>query len=101
MFKNNYIVACESGRYGIDCSQICSTNCIDVCNRADGSCRCKPGWKGLTCSKSKLWFMKLLELFSNVLKFVQLVMYDTIILEYIEYWYLVLSLYPSRENEKM
>ncbi|CAG2236072.1 unnamed protein product [Mytilus edulis] len=43
---------CGSNTFGKDCAQTCScvvTN-TDSCNNVDGSCTCKTGWKGTTCS---------------------------------------------------
>ncbi|CAG2231789.1 unnamed protein product [Mytilus edulis] len=48
----NFTIVCGSNTFGKDCAQTCScvvTN-TDSCNNVDGSCTCKTGWKGTTCS---------------------------------------------------
>ncbi|CAC5394796.1 unnamed protein product [Mytilus coruscus] len=44
---------CGSNTFGQNCAQICGcvvTN-TDSCNNVDGSCICKTGWNGTTCSE--------------------------------------------------
>ena len=45
-------LACQSGRYGINCAKACGENC-QSCNRFNGVCEfgCHPGWKGTFCKK--------------------------------------------------
>ncbi|XP_046357626.2 uncharacterized protein LOC124135954 isoform X3 [Haliotis rufescens] len=45
--------ACPEGKYGSNCAQNCScdaTNTIS-CNATDGSCSCRTGWNGTTCTE--------------------------------------------------
>ena len=42
-------LACEHGRYGKNCSNICSSKC-KTCNHTDGTCSCHAGWSGPNCS---------------------------------------------------
>uniref|UniRef100_A0A8D0F6C8 EGF-like domain-containing protein n=1 Tax=Strix occidentalis caurina TaxID=311401 RepID=A0A8D0F6C8_STROC len=40
---------CEKHRYGLGCQQTCSCRNGGLCNAADGSCLCAPGWTGKSC----------------------------------------------------
>ncbi|XP_048238236.1 uncharacterized protein LOC124135986 isoform X2 [Haliotis rufescens] len=45
--------ACPDGTYGANCTENCScdaTNTIS-CNATDGSCTCRTGWNGTTCTE--------------------------------------------------
>ncbi|KAF4528993.1 hypothetical protein B566_EDAN017031 [Ephemera danica] len=46
------VYECENGRFGKNCSMLCNDNCMEYCNKDNGSCvlGCKPGWKGDTCN---------------------------------------------------
>ena len=48
-FNLQYILACEHGRYGKNCSHTCSSNC-KTCTHTDGTCSCHAGWSGTNCS---------------------------------------------------
>ena len=48
-FDLHYILACEHGRYGKNCSHTCSSNC-KTCQHTDGTCSCNAGWGGPNCS---------------------------------------------------
>lgn len=43
---------CDSGKYGLNCESNCSCNAQNTqsCNNVDGSCICKTGWEGATCT---------------------------------------------------
>eukprot|EP00105_Crassostrea_gigas_P016588 XP_011434026.1 PREDICTED: fibrillin-2-like isoform X1 [Crassostrea gigas] len=45
-------IDCDSGKYGLNCESNCSCNAQNTqsCNNVDGSCICKTGWKGATCT---------------------------------------------------
>ena len=46
------LLACDATSYGQDCSQTCTCvqpNTLD-CDNVNGSCDCKSGWEGATCS---------------------------------------------------
>lgn len=54
--KNTFSsTACLSFNYGDNCSSTCS--CVqansDSCNKVDGTCTCKPGYKGTNCDSGK------------------------------------------------
>ncbi|XP_062590622.1 multiple epidermal growth factor-like domains protein 11 [Saccostrea cucullata] len=34
---------CGNGYFGVNCSNVCSENCSDICNHIDGMCSCKAG----------------------------------------------------------
>ena len=44
---------CPSGTFGYRCLQNCScrNRTTDTCHHVDGSCKCKPGYQGVNCSK--------------------------------------------------
>ncbi|XP_046357628.2 uncharacterized protein LOC124135955 [Haliotis rufescens] len=44
--------ACVAGTYGANCAQNCSCDAANSisCNATDGSCTCRTGWKGTTCT---------------------------------------------------
>lgn len=48
---------CENGKFGIDCSNHCSGNCLakDNCNSTNGHCDngCASGYLEAFCNKSK------------------------------------------------
>ncbi|XP_053408702.1 uncharacterized protein LOC123559399 isoform X2 [Mercenaria mercenaria] len=45
---------CEQGLFGVNCNDVCS--CVsgntELCNTVNGSCTCKAGWEGNTCSQN-------------------------------------------------
>ncbi|XP_041371795.1 fibrillin-2-like isoform X2 [Gigantopelta aegis] len=43
---------CDSGSYGPNCENTCTCNITNTesCNATDGTCTCRPGWTGSTCS---------------------------------------------------
>ncbi|XP_046357676.2 uncharacterized protein LOC124135985 [Haliotis rufescens] len=45
--------ACSYGKYGPNCAQTCSCDASNTisCNATDGSCSCRTGWKGTTCTE--------------------------------------------------
>uniref|UniRef100_A0A8W8NDF3 Fibrillin-1 n=1 Tax=Magallana gigas TaxID=29159 RepID=A0A8W8NDF3_MAGGI len=45
-------IDCDSGKYGLNCESNCSCNAQNTqsCNNVDGSCTCKTGWEGTTCT---------------------------------------------------
>ncbi|XP_052087932.1 multiple epidermal growth factor-like domains protein 10 isoform X2 [Mytilus californianus] len=46
--------ACNGGRYGQDCLEECSANCLNPqCNHVTGECidGCKDGWQGFNCTQ--------------------------------------------------
>lgn len=47
-----FFLDCDSGKYGLNCESNCSCNAQNTqsCNNVDGSCTCKTGWKGATCT---------------------------------------------------
>lgn len=51
------LLECPIGYYGRNCLQQCSENCYVTsrCDRVTGQCDrgCKPGWRTITCDKSK------------------------------------------------
>ncbi|KAI8773637.1 multiple epidermal growth factor domains 10 [Biomphalaria glabrata] len=49
----NCNIGCSTGKYGINCTQACPTNCDNnECNPVTGLClKCKPGFKGDSCDK--------------------------------------------------
>ena len=53
MFHNT--TACTEGTYGPDCSSSCA--CVGTntasCDNVNGTCYCKAGWEGSTCSVDK------------------------------------------------
>nr|XP_022308467.1 receptor-type tyrosine-protein phosphatase T-like [Crassostrea virginica] len=52
---NNYTGSCtqgcKTGFYGDFCNNTCGAGCDSGCDRYNGSCTCKQGWKGETCSE--------------------------------------------------
>ena len=53
-FINN-TTACAEGTYGRDCSRSCdcAENNTESCDHVNGTCYCKAGWEGSTCSVVK------------------------------------------------
>lgn len=49
------LIACEHGRYGVNCSQPCEGHCRGgaTCNHVTGLCDrgCDAGWTGFKCDK--------------------------------------------------
>ena len=51
----SYIVECLNGRYGKNCAFQCSTNCdLLTCDKTNGSCECKLGYKPPLCEQKIL-----------------------------------------------
>lgn len=48
---------CDDGKYGYDCVNTCSRNCLDgvICDKEAGTCfsGCNPGYMYDNCSKGK------------------------------------------------
>ena len=50
---NGHCDYCVLGYWGTECKQTCSPGCNNNgCDKADGSCPCKPGFRGQRCQKS-------------------------------------------------
>lgn len=53
----NFVVVCEFGYYGKNCSNECSTNCdmVSSCDKVTGECDrgCKTGLRGIHCNQRK------------------------------------------------
>lgn len=52
-----FLLDCDSGTYGADCNQTCSTNCLfNACDRYTGVCNygCLPGYIMPYCRESKI-----------------------------------------------
>ena len=47
-----YVTECQDGYYGQDCSTSCSCTAANTasCDHVTGTCSCKAGWEGSTCS---------------------------------------------------
>ena len=47
-----FSTACAQGTFGTDCQSSCTCNVEHTasCDHVSGSCICKPGWQGATCS---------------------------------------------------
>lgn len=47
------ILACEHGRYGLNCNNVCTHCQHSECNKSNGRCRhgCSAGWRGTTCEQ--------------------------------------------------
>ncbi|XP_052251424.1 receptor-type tyrosine-protein phosphatase kappa-like isoform X2 [Dreissena polymorpha] len=48
---SNCTQECNDTHYGQNCSDRCSVHCESVCSKVDGTCSCKPGWKGSLCTE--------------------------------------------------
>lgn len=44
---------CNDGRYGQNCSTLCSPSCSDLCNKVTGECTCRPGLQPPLCLEGK------------------------------------------------
>ncbi|XP_067687043.1 uncharacterized protein [Haliotis asinina] len=44
---------CDPGKYGANCAQTCMCDAANTvsCNATDGSCTCRSGWRGTTCTE--------------------------------------------------
>lgn len=63
-------IACDQGKYGLDCKQNCSVDCKDgLCNNVDGSCICI---ESALCIDSKLLIYFLHVVLPNKSKFIGL-----------------------------
>lgn len=61
VIKILYFTACALGRYGQNCSEGCSANCLNPqCNHETGECidGCKDGWQGFNCTHSVFLLFK-------------------------------------------
>ena len=52
LLENSYILDCDDGDYGMNCSETCA-NCSEAseCHHITGECSgtCKPGYQGIMC----------------------------------------------------
>lgn len=48
-----FILDCENGFYGRDCSEkcLCKLENTETCGKVSGNCTCRAGWNGIDCSK--------------------------------------------------
>nr|KAG5701664.1 hypothetical protein BaRGS_027822 [Batillaria attramentaria] len=42
---------CTAGTYGENCGSQCGEGCKDTCDKENGHCQCKDGWKPDTCDR--------------------------------------------------
>lgn len=51
--NNFFILDCENGFYGQDCSEkcLCKLDNTKSCGKVSGNCTCRAGWNGIDCSK--------------------------------------------------
>ncbi|XP_076448638.1 uncharacterized protein LOC143285265 [Babylonia areolata] len=49
-FSGTHCEGCQSWRYGTDCSK-CSYGCQNECDKSNGNCMCKKGWKNDMCTE--------------------------------------------------
>jgi hypothetical protein len=59
-YQNSLKIITAEGKFGQECKQTCTcqTTGTQTCQATDGTCVCKPGYKGAKCESRKYLFIK-------------------------------------------